>query len=102
MSYRDMSALATDKEFTGRLSSAVCEQAKLKNVADDYVSQAVLRSPEQGAMMFMPFVSTAPGFDDAYAGGGQEAITDNQILAAVQANWDDVAAAWTPRPPIPA
>jgi len=94
MSYAEMSGLAKDQEFAGRLASAVCEQAKGRKTK--YVAQAALRSPETGASMFMPFVSTEPGFSDAYGEGGQAAITDGQILSAVQANWDRVATVWTP------
>lgn len=94
MSYENMSDLANDQEFAARLASAVCEQAKTRET--EYVAQAGLRSPTSGAQMFMPFVSTEPGFADAYADGGQEAITDGQILSAVQANWNAVAVVWAP------
>jgi len=94
MSYAEMSGLANDPEFAGRLASAVCEQAKTRET--EYVAQAALRSPETGASMFMPFVTTEPGFSDTYSESGQAGITDLQILSAVQANWDGVATVWTP------
>jgi hypothetical protein len=40
--------------------------------------------------MFMPLVSAAPGFDDKYLTDGQLAISDNEMLSAIQANWQRV------------
>ena len=39
----------------------------------------------------MPFISSAPGFGDQYAQGGQEAIEDSELLSATQAAWPKVA-----------
>jgi len=39
-----------------------------------------------------------PGFDTAYAGGGQGAITDGMLLSAIQANWAHVEAVYVPPP----
>jgi hypothetical protein len=93
MSYEEISDLARDQDFAARLAAAVTEQAKTH---DDYISGATLRSPEQGVTMFMPFVSTEPGFAAAYGSGGQEAISDGMILSGVQANWDRVNTTWEP------
>jgi hypothetical protein len=90
MSYADEAALAQDQQFQARLTSALVEEAKPK--ADDYVAQTVLRAPTTGLTMFMPFISTAPGFGVAYGEGGQIAITDGMILSAVQGSWSAVSA----------
>lgn len=94
MAYSDMAALAVDPDFIARLSQCVCEQAQTPG-HDDATGQAALRSPAMASTMFMPFISTAPGFGDAYATGGQESITDGMVLAAVQAKWQDVGGVWS-------
>jgi len=88
MSYADQSALSSDQEFNRRLQAALTTEGRA-NVADP-VSKLVMNSPAQGGAVFMPFVSSAPGFADKYGAGGQESITDNDLLAAVQASWADV------------
>lgn len=85
MSYQDQYNLGTDPEFTQRLTAAVTDESRAKT--DDPLAEYVMRNPTAGAALFMPFVSTAPGFGDA---GGQANITDAQILSAIQASWDAV------------
>jgi hypothetical protein len=89
MSYADQAALAADGEFNQRLTSALTTEGRA-DIADP-LAKLVMNSPMQGAAVFMPFVSSAPGFADMYGAGGQASITDNDILAAVQASWNDVA-----------
>jgi hypothetical protein len=102
VSYADEAALAVDEAFTGRLAAALCSEAQVINGSDpggDQLSVTILRNPSHGTAMFLPFVSTAPGFGDAYAAGGQEAVTDGMLLSAVQATWSAVSAVNTPPNP---
>lgn len=89
MSYADQAALASDREFSARLSSALTTEGRAQ-VADP-LGKLIMNSPQQGVTVFMPFVSSAPGFADKYAGGSQTSITDGDILSAVQASWADVS-----------
>lgn len=93
MTYAQTAALAADQDFTHRLAACLTTEAAPKS---DELSDTILRSPLYGAQLFMPMVSSAPGFADAYAGGGQEAIDDAMILSAVQASWDRAADLTTP------
>lgn len=88
MSYADQAALGADREFSQRLSSALTTEGRSK--ITDPLGKLVMNSPVQGVAVFIPFVSSAPGFADKYAAGGQAAITDGDILSAVQASWADV------------
>jgi hypothetical protein len=89
MTYSDQAGLASDPDFNGRLQSALTTEGRA-DVADP-LSKLVMNSPAQGASVFIPFISSAPGFADKYGAGGQESITDGDILSAVQASWADVA-----------
>lgn len=90
MSYSDQANLATDSEFKRRLGMALASESTPK--ADDPLADMILRGVSYGVDIFMPFISTSPGFGDAYASSGQEGITDGDILSAVQANWQAVTA----------
>lgn len=90
MSYADEYALASDSDYRGRVTACIVTEATGRGA--DELAHAVLRNPTYTVGMFMPFLSTAPGFGDEYAAGGQESIADPEILASVQANWDTVAA----------
>lgn len=98
MSYQDQANLAQDTEFAERLGSGLATEAKAKVGVTD-LAGLILRSPAEGARIFMPWVSTAPTFDSTYADGGQSAITDGMILSAIQAYWDDVEKVYFPKPP---
>lgn len=88
MSYQDEADLANDPDFNRRLSAALCDESR--GQVTDSLGKVVMNSPAQGVVYFMPFVSTAPTFGDKYAAGGQESITDGDLLSAIQAEWDDV------------
>lgn len=88
MTYQDQAALAIDPIFAQRLQSALTTEGRV-NVADP-LSKLVMNSAAHGQAVFMPFISSAPTFADKYATGGQESITDGDILSAVQASWADV------------
>lgn len=89
MTYQDVSELANDAPFAGRVAGCLSTEAQGK---DDYLADECLRNPVYGASYFMPFLSGAPGFADAYAAGGSESIDDGMILSAVQASWAAVSA----------
>lgn len=91
MSYADIADLATDPEFRRRLGAALTQEARPK-VPDTGIADVIMRNPEFGVMYFVPFVSVAPGFADAYATAGERGVTDPMMLSAVQEVWDDVAA----------
>jgi hypothetical protein len=93
MSYADSAALSKDLEFRDRLSSCLSTEAQPK---DDHLATLVLQAPSRGIDMFMPFISTAPGFDVAYGAGGSASIDDGMILSAVQAAWPSVAEIYPP------
>lgn len=90
MSYAASAALFQDQEFIGRLSACLCTEAQAKPTED--ISQLILSDTVSGTWRFMPYITTAPGFADAYEAGGQESITDGMLLAAVQSVWSSVAA----------
>lgn len=94
MSFADQSALAANSWFTARLTACATEQAGvfINDARVEYVSLArqVLADPVAATWFSWP-VATAPGLGDTYAGGGQEAIADGDILAAVQAAWPTIS-----------
>jgi len=94
MSYQDQANLAVDPQFADRLAAGLAKEAKAKPMVD--LAGLVMRNPAEGARVFMPFIASAPGFDTAYAGGGQAAIEDNMMLAAIQAAWDAVSHLYYP------
>jgi hypothetical protein len=94
MSFLDQAHLAQDSVFAERLGAGLTKEAKPKGSTD--LAALVMRSPAEGARVFMPFIASSPTFDTMYAEGGQEAITDGDLLAAMQANWDLVEAVYFP------
>ncbi len=93
MSYSDAAALAKEPAFGDRLGACLCSEAA---GIDDELATTILRSPTYGVQLFMPLVSSAPGFADAFDEGGQESIDDGMILSAVQASWARVATLLAP------
>jgi len=89
MTYKDVADLAVDQEYLRRLTAALVSEAAVK--ADDALADSIVRNPGGSSRIFGPLVATAPGFGDKFADGGSESITDGELLAAVQANWDKVA-----------
>lgn len=85
MPYADRATLATDPAFIGRLNACVTNEAMPKAQAGDAFSERLMSSYGWGATIFMPWVSSAPGFDI-----DQENITDGMLLSAVQASWETV------------
>lgn len=94
MSYADRAALVTDPEFIGRLNACVTNEAMPLAQAGDPFGQRLMTSWGWGGTIFMPWVSSAPGFDVP-----QDQITDGMLLSAVQAAWATVEALnFTPLP----
>lgn len=89
MSYEDVAKLSTDSDFTLRLAAGLTGEAVLK--VGDTLADLTLKNPALSASMFMPLVSSSPGFGDKYATGGQAAVTDGDILSAIQTAWPRVA-----------
>jgi hypothetical protein len=98
MSYLDQANLADDATFQRRLAAALANESAAK--ADDDLADLVLRSPTQGANMFMPVIAAAPGFAGQFATDGQEAIDDGELLSAIQANWSRIAGLYPMTPPV--
>ena len=88
MSYEDVANLAKDGDFASRLAAGLTNEAVLKT--GDALADVILKNPPLGASMFIPLVSSAPGFGAKYATGGQESITDGDLLSAMQAFWPRV------------
>lgn len=88
MSYESQAGLAVDREFNARLSSALTTEGRAQ--VTDSLGKLIMNSPQHGVTIFMPFVSSAPGFADKFQAGGQATIQDLEILSAVQASWADV------------
>ena len=89
MSYADQAALYNDHAFRGRLEAAVTKESRTKT---GDLAAAILAFPPKGTELFLPWVTTEPGFDVA----DQETITDGMLLSAIQAVWAPVEAAYTP------
>jgi len=90
MTYQSQADLAVDAEFGARLGAALTGESRGRPA--DPLAKVILNYPQQGVSWFMPFTASAPTFADKYAGGGQSAITDADLLSAVQADWAAVTA----------
>jgi len=88
MTYQDAAELARDPMFGMRLGAALAKEAVV--MPSDYLVDQIMTLPDVGAAWFMPFVASAPGFDETYGQGGQGLITDGQLLSAIQASWQAV------------
>lgn len=95
MSFADNAALAGDAEFVNRLGAALGVEALAKPDTDALANTILGQPSSTSAFLFMPAVSSAPGFGDKYAAGGQESISDADITSAVQAAWVRVGSATT-------
>lgn len=90
MTYQDVSNLTADVAFNARLSAALTQESLGKT--DELSNQLLENQPYWGASIFGPAVAASPGLGDKYATGGSEAVEDGDILSAVQANWERIAA----------
>jgi hypothetical protein len=95
MTYADTAALAADPDYGSRLAACVVTESLGK--PDDALADAVLRNgPGYAVNVFGPTVASAPGFGDKYATGGAAAVTDADLLSAVQASWARLAGVYAP------
>jgi hypothetical protein len=96
MAYTDTAGLAGNSDYVARLTACCTEQAGIfvNDQRPEYVDLAreVITDPG-AALWFVWLVAASPGFGDAYAGGGVDAIDDGMLLSSVQANWPIVSAA---------
>ena len=94
MPYEDRATLVTDPVFIGRLNACVTNEAMPNAQAGDQLGERLMTSWGWGGTIFMPWVSSAPGFDVE-----QSTITDGMLLSAVQASWSQVESLnFTPTP----
>lgn len=96
MSYASTAALAADPEYLDRVAFCALGEATTK-ASDPFTDQLIVNGPRYAAQVFGPAVATAPGFSLKYETGGQAAITDGDLLSAVQSSWDRIAALYTPK-----
>lgn len=98
MSYESRADLATSPEFRERVLACAVEQALV--FKDDgradiaALADSILRATENAGGL-VPLVAAAPGFGDAL---DQSAITDGDILSAVQYAWPVYAEVLYPAP----
>jgi hypothetical protein len=104
MTYQSMSQLRVDATFSGRVQSCVVEQARA--APPDPFTREIKLNPMTATGMFVGLMVTDPVLIAAYEQGGVDAITDEMILADVQAEWDEVSTLYmtahpptTPSPP---
>jgi hypothetical protein len=99
MSYQSETQLANDQAFQHRVSACCTQQADTfkDDARADFVALAnsVLRVEGKAMPSFYAIAAAAPGFaDDVDQGDGtidSSVITDLQILAVVQNNWQVIA-----------
>jgi hypothetical protein len=98
MSFQTIADLTTDTAFAGRVSACATQQAEIfqNDARPDFVALAGAVMTGQGDVLwtFIRLAAAAPGLADTAGGGGatdQAAISDPDILAAVQSNWPTVA-----------
>ena len=95
MTFADTAALAADTDYRSRLAACVVTESLGK--PDDQLADDVLRNgPGFAVNVFGPAVASAPGFGDKYASGGQEAVTDGDLLSAVQGSWARLSDVYAP------
>lgn len=94
MSYADVAALDADEAWRTRVGACCFEQAQVY-VNDGRPDIATLATTVlvggEVPDTLRQYISYSPGFAAAYATGGQEAITDGELLSATQAVWPTVA-----------
>ena len=93
MSYADVAALDADEAWRTRVGACCFEQAQIfvNDGRPDIATLATTVLLGDVPETLRKYISYAPGFADTYATGGQEAITDGQLLSATQAAWPTVA-----------
>lgn len=94
MSFVNQAALVADQAFQSRGAACVFQQAEIfKDDGRADIAALALRHlqiPVEIGNVWPAFLAAAPGFADQ---ADSSAITDAQILSAVQADWPTVAQA---------
>jgi hypothetical protein len=98
MTFQNTADLAADEQYQQRLSACLYTEA-LGKPGDALADQLLSSNAYYGVTIFGPVVASAPGFGDKYATGGQEAVTDGDLLSAVQASWARLAGLYAPPTP---
>jgi hypothetical protein len=99
LSYQTEAALATDPDFQARVKACTTAQANVFKDDDRPdiagLAHAMLRNDIAPLTTFWNLIAAAPGFGDSVDSGDgtidQSAVTDPDLLAAVQAAWPTVA-----------
>ena len=94
MSYADIAALDADEAWRTRVGACCFEQAQIfvnDGRADIATLATTILVSGEVPDTLRQYISHSPGFADTYAGGGQAAILDVDLLAATQAVWPTVA-----------
>jgi hypothetical protein len=95
MTYEDTAALAADPDYGRRLAACVVTES-LGKPGDQLADDVIRNGPGFAVNVFGPTVASAPGFGDKYAAGGAAGVTDPDLLSAVQASWERLAAVYAP------
>ena len=97
MSYQTVAQLTQDYLFLQRVEAVTQEQALVfRNDGRPEISSLAIRLIADSGMAVSWFrwpIALSPGFGDKFEQGGQESITDADLLAATQVAWFTVAAA---------
>lgn len=94
--YSDSAALAADPDFALRVGACAASEAERHDPLAE-LDTVCLRSPQTGAVYFMPLIQSDPSIVDFYSdpnGPGQANVPDQAILSVVQGNWSKVAEIW--------
>jgi len=91
-SYETMAQMRLDPLLNSRIQSCVIQQAQTK--PDSPFVEAIKTNSMSVVGLFVPLMTTDQIFSDAYEQDGNDGVTDQMILAGVQANWDGVESMW--------
>ena len=98
MSYQDQADLVTDGKFSQRVHACATEQSEIfkDDARPNYVAlaNAVMKSDGDALGAFVNLTAAAPGIAEKAAtdnGIDQSQVTDDDLLASVQALWPVVA-----------
>jgi hypothetical protein len=97
MSYITLNLASKDQALRDRTVAAVQQEARENPaVADTGFAATVIDNPAEGVQLIWPVaLNTEAEYESAIAadnpnpGGDESVISDNMILAAVQASWPD-------------
>ena len=91
MTFQNTADLAADENYQARLAACVFTDA-LGRTGDALADKILSQPPFYATSVFAAPVASSPGFGEKYATGGQETVTDGDLLSAVQASWDRLSA----------